>query len=202
MLCAAQDQKLATLQRVLRKLRHSTTMTTNEGSSSSNKVLIFCDVARPLEEYGRTLARTIGKDGSAGTYFVDGKMDPDQLRDAPAVVSVLRMEDSLSQRAGATKVFENTNGNDGNSDAFRILLTTDLAARGLDLKGVSHVIHFDLPTDADTYLHRSGRTGRFSAKGHVLSIITPDQEFVLRRLSNALQVDVPCVGRQKEKTTN
>ncbi len=110
--------------------------------------------------------------------------------DTTPVVSILRFDDSLSERSGATKVF-------ATGQEFRVMLTTDLAARGLDIPGISHVIHFDLPADADTYVHRSGRTGRLGKKGQVVSIVTPDQEFLLTRLANALSLTIQCVARQK-----
>jgi superfamily II DNA/RNA helicase len=74
-----------------------------------------------------------------------------------------------------------------------------LAARGLDIADISHVIHFDLPDDADTYVHRAGRTGRMGRKGQVLAIITPEQEFVLKRLTNKLNVETKCLARQQVK---
>jgi superfamily II DNA/RNA helicase len=180
MICNSKEQKVSTLQRVAKKL-----------DAPHHKILVFCDPSRPLDELAEILAKTI-----KGKVYDDGKMSTLDLSHMP-VVSVLRFEDSLSQRSGATKVFDDNNNHHGK--ALRILLTTDLAARGLDLQGISHVIHLDLPPDADTYVHRSGRTGRLGQKGNVLSILTPDQEFVLQRLSNVLQVDVKCVGRQKEK---
>ena len=78
---------------------------------------------------------------------------------------------------------------------FRVLLSTDLAARGLDIVDITHIIHMDLPDNADMYVHRSGRTGRLNRSGHVISIITQEQEFVLQRIMNQLQVDITCVGR-------
>jgi len=57
-------------------------------------------------------------------------------------------------------------------DRFPLLLTTDLASRGLDFAAVTHIIHFDLPEEYEKYLHRSGRTGRMGAAGNVISIIT------------------------------
>ncbi|KAL3911687.1 MAG: hypothetical protein SGILL_007184 [Bacillariaceae sp.] len=175
MICKSKQFKLSTLRRVLKQKLFS----------PANKVLVFFDALRPMEDYAMTLA----DDLQGGVFYVDGKSKSEDLQHTP-VVSVLRFEDSLTQRSGATNVFA------GGED-FRVMLTTDLAARGLDLLGITHVIHFDLPPDADTYLHRSGRTGRLGRKGQVISILTPDQEFVLNRLSNVLDVEVKCVGRQK-----
>lgn len=83
------------------------------------------------------------------------------------------------------------------SGPIRILLSTDHAARGLDVEDVTHVVQFDLPHSADTYVHRAGRTGRLGRDGWVLSIVTPDQEFVMERMTNKLGLtDIKCVGRQ------
>ena len=57
---------------------------------------------------------------------------------------------------------------------FRLLVATDVAARGLDIKGLSHVINFDMPMVAEDYLHRIGRTGRGGATGTAVSLIGPD----------------------------
>jgi len=56
---------------------------------------------------------------------------------------------------------------------FRLLVATDVAARGLDIKGISHVINFDLPMVAEDYIHRIGRTGRAGAKGNAISLVGP-----------------------------
>lgn len=53
-----------------------------------------------------------------------------------------------------------------------MLLATDVAARGLDIKDITHVVHFDFPKDLEQYIHRSGRTGRMGKEGKVLSIVT------------------------------
>ncbi len=173
MVCASVDKKLATLRRLITKLHQS---------QSNKKILVFCDTFRAMEEMGLAVTKDL-----EGTYYQEGKTDLTEN----SVVSILRMEDSLSQRAGATQAF----ASDG---TMRVMFTGDLAARGLDITGISHVVHFDLPPDADTYLHRSGRAGRLGQKGQVLSIIAPEQEFVLQRLSNALQLrNLQCVGRQR-----
>lgn len=70
-----------------------------------------------------------------------------------------------------------------------LLVSTDIAARGVDLPETTHIYNFDLPRTAIDYLHRAGRTGRkpFSVeKCTVTSIITPQERFVLQRYENEL----------------
>ncbi|WP_210364151.1 DEAD/DEAH box helicase [Bacillus sp. REN3] len=69
-----------------------------------------------------------------------------------------------------------------------MLLVTDIAARGLDIKGVTHVVHFDFPREQDIYVHRSGRTGRFGAEGTVISIINEREERDLKKYCRALNI--------------
>ncbi|HTX00160.1 MAG TPA: DEAD/DEAH box helicase, partial [Acidimicrobiales bacterium] len=64
----------------------------------------------------------------------------------------------------------------------QVLVGTDVAARGLHVEGVDCVVHFDPPEDDDTYVHRSGRTGRAGASGRVVSLVTPDHERAARAL--------------------
>ncbi|MFP3416207.1 C-terminal helicase domain-containing protein, partial [Bacillus sp. SIMBA_074] len=56
---------------------------------------------------------------------------------------------------------------------FQYLIATDIAARGLDVEGVTHVINYDLPNDVESYIHRVGRTGRAGQKGKAISLISP-----------------------------
>lgn len=194
MVCNSMDKKLATLRRIITKLVEAAPADmdgASEDNKSSKKILVFCETFRPMEEMARAIAHDLG-----GICYQEGKVDLESSSTTSVpIVSVLRMDESLSQRAGATQAF----ASDG---AIRVLFTGDLAARGLDILGITHVVHLDLPPDADTYLHRSGRAGRLGRKGQVLSIVTPEQEFVLQRLSNALQLrDLQCVGRQKKKKT-
>lgn len=75
-----------------------------------------------------------------------------------------------------------------------LLLATDVAARGLDIQGITVVVHFDFPKDMEQYIHRSGRTGRFGAEGTVISIVTPREERELKKFFRKLQL--PLVKKQ------
>ncbi|KAF9051432.1 P-loop containing nucleoside triphosphate hydrolase protein [Panaeolus papilionaceus] len=65
-----------------------------------------------------------------------------------------------------------------------VLLATDIAARGLDIPAVDHVIHFQIPRSADTYIHRNGRTARAMQKGFSMLMVSPDERRVVRALLN------------------
>ncbi|WP_341978438.1 DEAD/DEAH box helicase [Microbacterium sp. LWO13-1.2] len=66
-----------------------------------------------------------------------------------------------------------------------ILVATDVAARGLDVERISHVVNFDIPTDTESYVHRIGRTGRAGRKGDAISFITPRERYLLKSIEKA-----------------
>ncbi len=66
-----------------------------------------------------------------------------------------------------------------------ILVATDVAARGLDVERISHVINYDIPTDAEGYVHRIGRTGRAGRSGDAISFVTPREKYLLRSIEKA-----------------
>lgn len=65
---------------------------------------------------------------------------------------------------------------------IKVLVATDVAARGLDIDGISHVFNYDPPQDPETYVHRIGRTGRAGKTGVAISLITPKERWYIRRL--------------------
>ncbi|USK70768.1 DEAD/DEAH box helicase [Peribacillus asahii] len=71
-----------------------------------------------------------------------------------------------------------------------LLLATDVAARGLDIKGLTTVIHVDLANSIDQYVHRSGRTGRAGADGTVMSIVTEREERELKKIARELELSL------------
>jgi ATP-dependent RNA helicase RhlE len=81
---------------------------------------------------------------------------------------------SQNQRLRALKDFK--------SGAVRVLVATDIAARGIDVDGISHVVNYDFPMHAEDYVHRIGRTGRAHAVGDAISFVTPEDQKELRSL--------------------
>ncbi len=81
---------------------------------------------------------------------------------------------SQNQRLRALKDFK--------SGAVRVLVATDVAARGIDVDGISHVVNYDFPMHSEDYVHRIGRTGRAQAIGDAISFITPEDQGPLRSL--------------------
>ena len=73
---------------------------------------------------------------------------------------------------------------------FQLLLATDIAARGLDIEGVTHVFHLDPAVNAEYYLHRVGRTGRMGRKGTAISIVTPKELFILGKFEKQLGIQI------------
>ena len=84
------------------------------------------------------------------------------------------------------------------SGALDVLVATDVAARGLDVERVSHVVNYDIPTDTESYVHRIGRTGRAGRSGDAISFVTPRERYLLRHLEKAngtplVQMSLPSV---------
>ncbi|MBI9051088.1 MAG: DEAD/DEAH box helicase [Anaerolineaceae bacterium] len=76
-------------------------------------------------------------------------------------------------------------------DSFRkgrvkVMVATDIAARGIDVSKVSHVINFDIPDTADAYTHRTGRTGRMEQLGTALTLVTPDDQTMVRTIERVM----------------
>ncbi len=81
-----------------------------------------------------------------------------------------------------------------------LLVCSDVAARGLDVSGVSHVFNFDIPFNADDYVHRIGRTGRAGLKGRAWSLITEDDEKLVAAIRKLVGGDIPTESSQGGET--
>jgi ATP-dependent RNA helicase RhlE len=89
---------------------------------------------------------------------------------------------SLAQRRAALDGFK--------SGKFRVLVATDIAARGIDVKDIELVINYDLPSQASDYVHRIGRTARAGAEGHAISFAMPDEKRDLRDIERLIRMPI------------
>jgi ATP-dependent RNA helicase RhlE len=102
------------------------------------------------------------------------------LRDHAFSAAEIHANRSLGQRREALDGFK--------SGKYRVLVATDIAARGIDVTGITVVINFDLPDDADDYIHRIGRTGRAGREGKAISFATPDQTADIRNIERLVRL--------------
>jgi ATP-dependent RNA helicase RhlE len=97
-----------------------------------------------------------------------------RLESSRVRTATLHSNRSQNQRLRALKEFK--------SGEVRVLVATDIAARGIDVDGISHVINYDFPMHSEDYVHRIGRTGRALAIGDAISFVTPEDHAALRSL--------------------
>ncbi|WP_100404419.1 DEAD/DEAH box helicase [Bacillus solitudinis] len=88
-----------------------------------------------------------------------------------------------SQRDSVMKKFRDS--------SIEFLIATDVAARGIDVENVTHVINYDIPQDPESYVHRIGRTGRAGRKGLALTLVTPREMKHLRSIENEIKMSIP-----------
>ena len=131
------------------------------------------------------LVRELRNDRDLTLVFVRTKRGADRLvkRLAAHGVKAVAMhgDKSQRQREQALRRFE--------SGAVDILVATDVAARGIDVDGISHVINFDPPEDSETYVHRTGRTGRAGRAGIGITLLSPEQRRDVTKLAGQLGLE-------------
>lgn len=104
-------------------------------------------------------------------------------------IETIHGDRSQSQRTTALKRFA-----DGKS---RVLVATDVAARGIDIKHIAHVVNYDLPNGSDDFVHRIGRTGRAGAKGIASTFVTPLEKSDARKLERELKIKFEWIEADK-----
>jgi len=82
---------------------------------------------------------------------------------------------------------------------LRVLVATDIAARGIDVDGVSHVVNFELPYVPEAYVHRIGRTARAGADGTAISFVAGDEMKLLKDIEKVTRQKIPAVDRRNDK---
>ena len=126
--------------------------------------------------------------------FVRTKIGVDRLArrlgDAGVRVKALHGDMSQGQRDGVMIAFK--------GGRERLLVATDVAARGLDITGVSHVVNYDIPNSPDVYVHRIGRTGRAGESGRAITLITPKQRRELEAIERHAKTEIEQWSRERQ----
>jgi ATP-dependent RNA helicase RhlE len=105
------------------------------------------------------------------------------LRNTGLSASEIHSNRSLNQRLEALSGFK--------MGKYRVLVATDIAARGIDVTGIELVVNYDLPEQAGDYVHRIGRTGRAGLEGHAISLATPDQHRDVKDIERLIKKQLP-----------
>jgi ATP-dependent RNA helicase RhlE len=105
------------------------------------------------------------------------------LKRANIRADVIHGNRSQGQRVAALEAFRRGHA--------RVLVATDIAARGIDVTGVSHVVNYDVPMQAEDYVHRIGRTGRAQAAGSAYTLVTPLDEAMVKKIERAVNRKLP-----------
>jgi ATP-dependent RNA helicase RhlE len=132
------------------------------------------------------LARFLRENDGPTLVFVRTKSGADRLARELARLGVraaaLHGDRSQGERSAAVEGFR--------SGRHPVLVATDLAARGLDIDGITHVVNFELPDTAEAYVHRVGRTGRDRSAGTAVTLVAPDELRALRALEKAVGIQL------------
>lgn len=105
---------------------------------------------------------------------------------------ILHSNKGQSARINAITAFKN--------DEVRILISTDVSARGIDASKVSHVINYDVPTNYDDYIHRIGRTARAGNDGVAITLLDPSEEWHFAKIEKLIRMNIPVLEIPQEVT--
>ncbi|MFV0266654.1 MAG: helicase-related protein, partial [Draconibacterium sp.] len=111
-------------------------------------------------------------------------------RKAEGEKRILHSNKAQNSRINSIQAFKN--------GEVRILITTDVSARGMDVSQVSHVINFDLPNDYDDYIHRIGRTARAGNKGDAITLIDPSDEWHWEKIQKLIRTNIELLPLSEE----
>ncbi|MBT5807971.1 DEAD/DEAH box helicase [Candidatus Uhrbacteria bacterium] len=143
----------------------------------------------PKSEKGKLLLNLLGE--YKGTVLVFSRTKHGAKKIARAIRNVghssteLHSNRTLAQRRKSLEGFK--------SGEFRVLVATDIAARGIDVTNIELVINYDLPDNPDDYVHRIGRTGRAGSSGKAISFASPDQKRDLQTIEKLIRTRIPTI---------
>ena len=110
-------------------------------------------------------------------------------RKATGETRILHSNKGQNARINSIKAFKN--------GEVRVLITTDVSARGMDVSQVSHVINFDIPNDYEDYIHRIGRTARAGNKGDAITLVDPSDEWHWQKIEELIRMDIELLEMPK-----
>jgi ATP-dependent RNA helicase RhlE len=108
------------------------------------------------------------------------------LEDVGIAATAMHADKSQGERTRALEDFK--------SGKVRVLVATDIAQRGLDVSGISHVINYDVPQQPEDYVHRIGRTGRAAATGDAYTFMSPDEIAMVRTIERTIGQQIPRIS--------
>ena len=139
------------------------------------------------EEKGPLLGEILADHGGSTLVFARTRHGAKKLarvvRNFGHTAAELHSDRSLSQRKAALDAFKR--------GEVRVLVATDIAARGIDVKGIGLVVNYDLPDNPEDYVHRIGRTGRAGASGRAVTFALQEQERDVRDIERTMRLSIP-----------
>lgn len=135
------------------------------------------------------LAKLLDEYSGSVLLFVRTKRNATKIADAirklPHSATEIHSNRSLAQRKRALEGFK--------SGQFRVMVATDVAARGIDVTDIELVINYEIPDEEDNYVHRIGRTGRAGKQGHSITFAAPEQGREIRTIEGMIRTKIPVV---------
>ncbi len=142
------------------------------------KLNLVAHLLKNEEDYRKVILFCKTKEAAEGVFKVIERKTEGEIR-------IIHSNKAQSSRINAINGFKD--------DEVRILISTDVSARGIDASLVSHVINFDVPTNYDDYIHRIGRTARAGNLGIALSLIDPSEEWHFKNIEKIIRMSVPIL---------
>jgi ATP-dependent RNA helicase RhlE len=140
----------------------------------------------PASEKTEWLAKFLRRTEGPVLVFVRTKSGAERLARKLAAfglkAAALHADRTQQQRTQAVEGFR--------SGSYRVLVATDVAARGLDIDGITHVVNYEVPSSRETYVHRVGRTGRADATGTALTLVAPEELRALQALKKSFGLEM------------
>ena len=148
-----------------------------------SKLILISHLLKDEETYKKVIIFCRTKQFAEGVFKVIKRKSEGEKR-------LMHSNKGQTSRLNAINAFKN--------DEVRILITTDVSARGIDASMVSHVINFDVPSNYDDYVHRIGRTARAGNNGMAISLVNPAEEWHFKKIEQLIRMEVPCIEKPAE----